>query len=95
MTQNFVNSRNFEFVCLDMAPGYHHIGVCRAGLLALDEGSLENIEKNMSYEKDNFSYSDLTRKEKQVRILRSQESENHKGTANGLTKSYNLWKQDL
>ncbi|XVF64806.1 hypothetical protein PTKIN_Ptkin09bG0196300 [Pterospermum kingtungense] len=95
VTQNFVNSRNFEFVCLDMAPGYPHKGVCRAGLLALDEGSLENIEKNMSYEKDNFSYPDLTRKEKRLRILKSQESENHKGTANGASKSYNLGKQNL
>ncbi|KAK6277496.1 F-box domain - like 10 [Theobroma cacao] len=95
VTQNFVNSKNFEFVCLDMAPGYCHKGVCRAGLLALDEGSLENIEKNMSFDKDNFSYSDLTRKEKRVRTLRSQYSENHKGITNGANKSYNLWKQDF
>lgn len=27
VTQNFVNSKNFEFVCLDMAPGYRHKGV--------------------------------------------------------------------
>ncbi|XVF36680.1 hypothetical protein REPUB_Repub19eG0078100 [Reevesia pubescens] len=91
VTQNFVNSRNFEFVCLDMAPGYHHKGVCRAGLLALDEGSLEN----MSYDNDHFSNSDLTRKQKRVQILRSLESENHKGIADSASKSYNLWKQDF
>lgn len=37
VTQNFVNKTNFEFVCLDLAPGYHHRGVARAGLLALQE----------------------------------------------------------
>ncbi|GMJ02494.1 hypothetical protein like AT1G78280 [Hibiscus trionum] len=92
VTQNFVNPRNFEFVCLDMAPGYQHKGVCRVGLLALDEGCLENMEKNMSCDKDNFNYSDLTRKEKRVKIPRSQESENHEGIANGASKRYNLWK---
>ncbi|XVE55528.1 hypothetical protein DITRI_Ditri03aG0166000 [Diplodiscus trichospermus] len=95
VTQNFVNPRNFEFVCLDMAPGYRHKGVCRAGLLALDEDSLENIEKNTSYDNNNFSHSNLTRKEKRVRILRSEESENHIGVTNGASKSYNLWKQDF
>ncbi|KAL4280497.1 hypothetical protein GQ457_03G033490 [Hibiscus cannabinus] len=92
VTQNFVNSRNFEFVCLDMAPGYCHRGVCRAGLLALDEDSLEIIEKNMANGKGNFKYSDLTKKKKNVRILRSQESENGKETADG---SYGLWEHDF
>ncbi|RRT53567.1 hypothetical protein B296_00045256 [Ensete ventricosum] len=32
---NFVNKTNFEFVCLDMAPGHCHKGVCRAGFLAV------------------------------------------------------------
>ncbi|KAK8692331.1 hypothetical protein V6N13_075799 [Hibiscus sabdariffa] len=92
VTQNFVNCRNFEFVCLDMAPGYCHRGVCRAGLLALDEDSLEIIEKNMANGKGNFKYSDLTKKKKNVRILRSQESENGKETADG---SYGLWEHDF
>lgn len=35
VTQNFVNSINLELVCLDLAPGYHHKGVARAGRLAL------------------------------------------------------------
>jgi len=44
VTQNFVNSKNFEFVCLDMAPGYRHKGVSRAGLLAVDGGMSGEIE---------------------------------------------------
>ncbi|KAG8503228.1 hypothetical protein CXB51_001046 [Gossypium anomalum] len=92
VTQNFVNPRNFEFVCLDMAPGFQHKGVCRVGLLAVDGGCLVNMEKNMSCDKDNFNNSDLTRKEKRVKILRSQESENHEETANSASRRYNLWK---
>uniref|UniRef100_A0A0D3ARF7 JmjC domain-containing protein n=1 Tax=Brassica oleracea var. oleracea TaxID=109376 RepID=A0A0D3ARF7_BRAOL len=66
-TQNFVNKENFGFVCLDMAPGYQHKGVCRAGLLALDDGDSEEMEEEEEThdEDDNtLSYSDLTRKEK-------------------------------
>ncbi|MBA0691839.1 hypothetical protein Goari_009445, partial [Gossypium aridum] len=92
VTQNFVNSRNFEFVCLDMAPGYCHRGVCRAGLLALDEDSLEIIEKNMPCEKENFRCLDLTKKETKARILRPQQNENGKENANG---SYNVWEHDF
>ncbi|KAJ0085453.1 hypothetical protein Patl1_08561 [Pistacia atlantica] len=64
VTQNFVDSNNFEFVCLDMAPGYRHKGVCRAGLLALDEGGLEAFEKNACRDDKSLSYPDMTRKEK-------------------------------
>ncbi|PPD81517.1 hypothetical protein GOBAR_DD21550 [Gossypium barbadense] len=92
VTQNFVNSRNFEFVCLDMAPGYCHRGVCRAGLLALDEDSLEIIEKNMPCEKENFRCLDLIKKETKARILRPQQNENGKENANG---SYNVWEHDF
>lgn len=60
VTQNYVNSKNFEFVCLDMAPGYQHKGVCRAGLLALGEGH--------NGTDDNLSCSEVTRKEKRVKI---------------------------
>ncbi|XP_010535386.1 PREDICTED: F-box protein At1g78280 isoform X2 [Tarenaya hassleriana] len=93
VTQNFVNENNFEFVCLDMAPGYRHKGVCRAGLLALDESSLEEIEIEASDEvKDTLSYADLTRKEKRIRINRGEEMENHEGGANGVSKRYHVWK---
>lgn len=59
VTQNFVNKTNFEFVCLDLAPGYQHKGVCRAGLLALDESQFQT--------EDNPNNSDLSRKEKRVK----------------------------
>ncbi|XP_023763630.1 lysine-specific demethylase JMJ21 [Lactuca sativa] len=62
VTQNYVNSKNFEFVCLDMAPGYQHKGVCRAGLLALSEG--HNGEFSSMDDNDN----ELSRKEKRVKI---------------------------
>lgn len=68
VTQNFVNSKNFEFVCLDMAPGYRHKGVCRAGLLALDDSSFVDIEKNSPCTENGSSYLDLNRREKRVRI---------------------------
>ncbi|KZV56304.1 F-box protein [Dorcoceras hygrometricum] len=63
VTQNFVNSKNFQFVCLDMAPGYQHKGVCRAGLLALDEGGFEDVENTTRMDNEN-----LTRKEKKARM---------------------------
>ncbi|XP_057786261.1 lysine-specific demethylase JMJ21 [Salvia miltiorrhiza] len=68
VTQNFVNSKNFEFVCLDMAPGYRHKGICRAGLLALDDSSFVDIEKNSLCIENGSSYFDLNRREKRVRI---------------------------
>ncbi|KAI7741220.1 hypothetical protein M8C21_019779 [Ambrosia artemisiifolia] len=62
VTQNYVNSKNFEFVCLDMAPGYQHKGVCRAGLLALEDNA------KISMEEDNMSSSELTQKKKKLKI---------------------------
>ncbi|PRQ21773.1 putative procollagen-lysine 5-dioxygenase [Rosa chinensis] len=70
VTQNFVNSKNFEFVCLDMAPKYCHKGVCRAGLLADDEGSIEDSTNHILYGKDDYNSSDMTRKVKRVRTLK-------------------------
>uniref|UniRef100_A0A5B7AP33 F-box protein n=1 Tax=Davidia involucrata TaxID=16924 RepID=A0A5B7AP33_DAVIN len=92
ITQNFVNSRNFEFVCLDMSPGYRHKGVCRAGLLALDRGSFEDA-KNCA--EDGLSYSDITRKENRVRICEPAEDSNHENANNGASKSYNLSNQEF
>ncbi|VFQ79001.1 unnamed protein product [Cuscuta campestris] len=74
VTQNFVNSKNFEFVCLDLAPGYRHKGVCRAGLLALDDRSFEDVRKNMSSVGKSFSYFDLTRKEKRAKVTQHVDS---------------------
>ncbi|KAF3445888.1 hypothetical protein FNV43_RR11065 [Rhamnella rubrinervis] len=93
VTQNFVNSRNFEFVCLDMAPGYHHKGVCRAGFLALDGGNFDDLKENISYAEDDLSYSDLTRKEKRVRILKPGEDPNNGTATSIISKKYNLWKE--
>ncbi|KAH7524352.1 hypothetical protein FEM48_Zijuj06G0110300 [Ziziphus jujuba var. spinosa] len=93
VTQNFVNSRNFEFVCLDMAPGYLHKGVCRAGLLALDGGSFDDIKENISYDEDGLSYSDLTRKEKRVKILKPGEDLKSGSAMDTVSKYYNLWKE--
>ncbi|KAL7085513.1 hypothetical protein ACP275_14G285000 [Erythranthe tilingii] len=74
VTQNFVNSKNFEYVCLDMAPGFHHKGICRAGLLALDDGGFEHIEKNSMSHENSSNYSDHTRKEKRVRTCQPVEN---------------------
>ncbi|KAI3460046.1 hypothetical protein Pfo_016709 [Paulownia fortunei] len=90
VTQNFVSSRNFEFVCLDMAPGYRHKGVCRAGLLALDDGGFEDIEKNALCNENGLSYSDLTRKEKRVRISQSLEDAGYDNCTNDMSTSDGL-----
>ncbi|KAH7295900.1 hypothetical protein KP509_27G069900 [Ceratopteris richardii] len=37
VTQNFVNTSNFQLVSLDLCPGYQHKAVARAGRLALQE----------------------------------------------------------
>lgn len=74
-----MNSNNFEFVCLDMAPGYSHKGVCRAGLLALDS-RFEEIENSSSY-------SDLSRKEKRVRMCQSSEDAGYENCMNGMSIS--------
>lgn len=92
VTQNFVNSTNFEFVCLDMAPGYRHKGVCRAGLLAVDDGSFEDIENNVPYVKNDLSHSNLSRKEKRLRILETGEDPKYGRAENVVSKNYNLWK---
>ncbi|KAL5992533.1 hypothetical protein ACLOJK_013452 [Asimina triloba] len=68
VTQNFVNKSNFEFVCLDFAPGYRHKGVCRAGLLALDDNCSVTGETDFSCAVDHVSLPDKTRKEKRRRI---------------------------
>lgn len=74
VTQNFVDSKNFEFVCLDMAPGYRHKGVCRAGLLALDpQDSFEDLNDNEYCNKDTFGHSELVRKKKRVRISKQED----------------------
>ncbi|XP_071710088.1 lysine-specific demethylase JMJ21 [Rutidosis leptorrhynchoides] len=90
VTQNYVNSKNFEYVCLDMAPGYQHKGVCRAGLLALSESILEENGK-LSID-DNLSSSELVRKEKRVKVDDEMEDLSGEGVTNGsdLEFSYDI-----
>lgn len=92
VTQNFVNSTNFEYVCLDMAPGYCHKGLCRAGLLALDEGSLEDAQKSLGDE-INMSYSDLTRNSKRFKANKAVDDKKHEDSTNSASKIYNMSKQ--
>ncbi|KAK9130103.1 hypothetical protein Sjap_010590 [Stephania japonica] len=68
VTQNFVNSKNFEFVCLDMTPGHLHKGVCRAGLLAVDNKFFENAERSTLDDDSQLSYANMERKEKRLRV---------------------------
>ncbi|XP_049349579.1 F-box protein At1g78280 [Solanum verrucosum] len=89
VTQNFVNSKNFEFVCLDMAPGYRHKGVCRAGLLALDDISIEDVRKNMLSLESGLSCSDLSRKDKRIRVDQPRSSEDG-STIDGVSKGIDL-----
>ncbi|KAG8632916.1 hypothetical protein MANES_18G065400v8 [Manihot esculenta] len=95
VTQNFANSKNFEYVCLDMAPGYRHKGICRAGFLAVVEDSLQNVEKNEVNDEDDPSYPDLTRKEKRARIQELGEDPEQETASHGDSKIYELWKQDF
>ncbi|KAL1344644.1 hypothetical protein HN51_018514 [Arachis hypogaea] len=86
VTQNYVNSNNFEFVCLDMAPGYRHKGVCRVGWLALDEETYENVRQSTA------CYSDLSRKEKRAKTIKDVDNLNSESTVNGASRNYGLWK---
>lgn len=90
MTQNFVNSKNFEFVCLDMSPGYRHKGVCRAGVLALDEGSFEDLKKNGLCLDNKLSSFDATRKEKRLKICQPLEDSENENDTNSLSKCHGL-----
>lgn len=87
VTQNFVDSQNFQFVCLDFAPGYVHKGVCRAGLLAIDDDSFEDVKKDISW--DDYYYPDLARK-KELQTRKSEMNHNYEDANNGASKSHNL-----
>lgn len=73
-----------------MAPGYHHKGISRAGLLALDDGGYEHIEKNSLSKDNSSSYSDLTRKEKRVRTCQSLEETDNENCTNGISTCESL-----
>ncbi|KAJ4965124.1 hypothetical protein NE237_016973 [Protea cynaroides] len=102
VTQNFVNSKNFEFVCLDMAPGYRHKGVCRAGLLAVDESTFRNDKGNELHDKKCLIHPEITRNEKRIRVSDTgvdpyvAEPDNDGKATNGFSKGYsNLQNQDF
>lgn len=80
VTQNFVNQSNFEHVCLDMAPGHRHKGVCRAGLLAVPGNSVKDNESHPSVPMSGWNHPDMSRKEKRLKgaePLRTSNSINH------------------
>lgn len=77
-----------------MAPGYCHKGVSRAGLLAVDGGMSGEPEMADLCQFDTLNHSDSTRKEKRLRTQQGDQMSNG-GTANGASKSYDLWKQDF
>ncbi|PUZ40838.1 hypothetical protein GQ55_9G454900 [Panicum hallii var. hallii] len=80
VTQNFVNQSNFQHVCLDMAPGHRHKGVCRAGLLAVPGNSVKDNENHPSVPMSGWNHPDMSRKEKRFKgseSLRTSNSINH------------------
>ncbi|CAL1390313.1 unnamed protein product [Linum trigynum] len=95
VTQNFVNSVNFEYVCLDLTPGYHHKGVCRAGFLAIDKTSLDGAQTSCVSDEAEQSYPDLTRKEKRLKIKEHKEESECDKTTNGDSGSHDLWRQEF
>ncbi|KAM7253241.1 hypothetical protein ACFE04_025859 [Oxalis oulophora] len=92
VTQNFVNSKNFEFVCLDMAPGYHHKGVSRAGFLAFDQDA--DADKTLN-DGNELSYANLTRKEKRARIDNPGKENSDEEVINGVSESFTLRKNSF
>ncbi|KAL2893737.1 hypothetical protein RDABS01_009646 [Bienertia sinuspersici] len=80
VTQNFVNSTNFQHVCLDLAPGYRHKGVCRAGFLALADAKLEDME-----------VGDAPRKEKRIRS----DYASHESSRTHIADYYDVWNHEL
>ncbi|XP_074304173.1 lysine-specific demethylase JMJ21 isoform X1 [Silene latifolia] len=91
VTQNFVNTTNFEFVCLDLAPGYRHKGVCRAGLLATDGASFEEVDRVMASPKSCLSPMDAPRKEKRLRT----QHVHHDISETGAASCCSMWRNDL
>ncbi|KAG5543961.1 hypothetical protein RHGRI_016641 [Rhododendron griersonianum] len=90
VTQNFANSANFEFVCLDMAPGYQHKGVCRAGLLAFDESRFEDAKEMTLSAENSLNNLDLTRKEKRIKFGEPVEGPIYDIAANQTSRKHKL-----
>ncbi|KAH7683481.1 Clavaminate synthase-like protein [Dioscorea alata] len=84
VTQNFVNTSNFEFVCLDMAPGHTQKGVCRAGLLAVQDKGFGDVENDALFESNQLNYPDLTRKEKRLKCSAVDREASRPDNSNGM-----------
>uniref|UniRef100_A0A7N0UM70 F-box protein n=1 Tax=Kalanchoe fedtschenkoi TaxID=63787 RepID=A0A7N0UM70_KALFE len=95
VTQNFVNSKNFEYVCLDFAPGYQHKGVCRAGLLALDEDTMNDVRKKMTHNEVGSNGSDVTRESKRFRIEVPTEDSIEENAEDCGSETDNHWDEDI
>ncbi|KAL5705165.1 Lysine-specific demethylase jmj21 [Ranunculus cassubicifolius] len=87
VTQNFVNSKNFEYVCLDMAPGHRHKGVCRAGILAIDAERSEDMMVAEISPNNQLNYPDTKRKEKRRRVLKDGEDQQILDSVDSPTKN--------
>lgn len=100
ITQNFVNTSNFEFVCLDMAPGHRHKGICRAGLLAVQDKGFRDVESNASLETNSLNYPDMTRKEKRLKHVVPGKEPSRYGSSRHAKDEFaeaysNLWNQNF
>ncbi|KAL3514197.1 hypothetical protein ACH5RR_026914 [Cinchona calisaya] len=71
-----IDCTQLPVICLDMASGYRHKGICRAGILALDEGSFEDVKNDSSCRENSMNCSDLMRKEKRMKMHEPTESNN-------------------
>ncbi|KNA15547.1 hypothetical protein SOVF_097330 [Spinacia oleracea] len=91
VTQNFVNSTNFEYVCLDLAPGYRHKGVCRAGFLALGDGEFDGVDEVSSCGKSCSNSRDVSRKEKRTKS----DHMCHESAKNDAAKCCDVWNHEL
>lgn len=92
VTQNFVNTSNFEFVCLDLAPGHTHKGVCRAGLLAAQDKGFGDVDKDALFESNQLNYPDLTRKEKRLKGSTVDNEASRPDNSNGMKAFYDVRK---
>ncbi|XP_020593236.1 F-box protein At1g78280 [Phalaenopsis equestris] len=99
VTQNFVNTSNFEFVCLDMAPGHVHKGVCRAGFLAVQDGVNEYLKNDASFEMNLLNYPDMSRREKRLKILEPFKEQNGQhnswNSISGLSHAFKCYNQEF
>ncbi|GAB2224257.1 hypothetical protein Droror1_Dr00005009 [Drosera rotundifolia] len=95
VTQNFVNSTNFEFVCLDMAPGYRHKGVCRAGLLALSHENVGVMHEKWCIDQDELNSRKLSPNGKRPRSDEVEDDMRPPKSSHCAAKCCKLWNCEL